>query len=133
MTSKQELAQVADAAEHRVDKAGDRSPLHFVIQQPLAILRKIGPRDDYRYGAGVITLGLAAYLLAAVLHPYVGGIYNWWQMRLPLICFAGLLVLFGAYALPATNRRWLACKLLIAAAVLHWMFVLPFWLHRDIF
>ena len=92
------------------------------MQKIAAIVGRIGPRHDHGYGTGVICLGLAAYVLAG-LHPLAGP--EFWQMKLPLVCLAGLLTLVGAYALPATNRRWHALKLLIAAAAVHWMFVLP--------
>ena len=98
-----------------------------IMRRIMATCSQIGPRDDFRYGAGLICLGLSAYLLAG-LHPYNGLPY--WQLKLPLICFAGLLILTGTYALPTTRRRWFGVKILIAAAAVHWMFVLPlerFW------
>ena len=96
-----------------------------IMQRIAVFLRRIGPRNDYRYGAGVIALGLAAFVLAGQ-HPYrIGPFYNRWETDLPLICFSGLLVIMGAYALPATNRGWYALKVLITAVAMHWMFVLP--------
>lgn len=88
-------------------------------------IRKIGPRDDWRYGAGVIILGWAAFVLAW-LYPYPYVFFDThWQTRLQLLLFSGLVVIMGSYALPAANRRWYALKLLIAAAAVHWMFLIP--------
>ncbi len=92
------------------------------MQQIASMIHRIGPRDDYQYGAGVIALGLAAFVLSG-LNPYPT--LGYWQTQFQLVCFAGLLLLTGAYALPATSRRWYGVKLLIASAAIHWMFILP--------
>ena len=87
-----------------------------------AILRRIGPRDTYHLGTGLILLGLAAITLSG-MNPYFA--IGYWQLQLQVVCVGGLLILAGAYALPATSRKWQAAKLLIAAAAIHWMFILP--------
>ena len=104
-----------------------------IVQQIASLLHRIGPRDDYQYGAGVIALGLAAFVMSGLNPIYA---FAFWQMQLQLVCFAGLLVLTGAYALPAASRRWYMVKLLIAAAAVHWMFILPiarYWGRWDSF
>ena len=88
----------------------------------VALLHHIGPRDTWDYGLGVIAIGIAAFAFAG-MNPayYIGG----WHTKLLLILLSGILVLIGAYALPATYRRWQALKLVIAAIAVHWAFVLP--------
>lgn len=88
----------------------------------MTLLSRIGPRDDYGYGFGVIALGVAAFALAGLNPAYP---IRQWEAKLLLILLSGILILIGAYALPATNRRWQALKLVIAAIAVHWALVLP--------
>ena len=88
----------------------------------VALLHHIGPRDDYGYGFGVIALGIAAFALAGLNPAYP---IRQWEAKLLLILLSGILVLIGAYALPATSRRWYILKFTLAVAAVHWAFVLP--------
>ena len=91
------------------------------MQRLTAFLQRLGPRDNWREGFGLISLGVAAYLLAG-LHPYYP--FSQWQLKLPLLCVAGLIVLSGAMALPSRSRGWQVLRLVVAAAAVHWAFIL---------
>lgn len=82
--------------------------------------------DNWRHGAWLIVLGLAAYMFAQTYHTYS---HLFWYDTMPLIWAAGAVVLVGAWYLPNRPLVWLPLKLLIVGAVIHWAAVLPltFW------
>lgn len=86
--------------------------------------------DNWRHGAWLIVLGLAAYMFAQT---YPTWRHLFWHDATPLIWAAGAVVLVGVWYLPNRPFAWLPLKLLIVGAVAHWAIVLPiaFWIERG--
>ena len=78
--------------------------------------------NDWRQGLLLLALGVAAYLFAQ-LHPAV--LQIGWYQTLPLIWYAGALLVAAAWYMPSRRLIWWPIKLALIGATVHWAIVLP--------
>ena len=91
-----------------------------MMRAAVAKLRRGG--GDWRHGAFLLLLGVAAYLFAQ-LHP--AAVQLLWFYTTPLIWVAGVLFVAAAWYLPNRPIGWWPIKLVIIGASVHWAVVLP--------
>ena len=87
-----------------------------------ALAYLISGGNDWRQGLLLLALGVAAYLFAQ-LHPAV--LQIGWYQTLPLIWYAGALLVAAAWYMPSHRLIWWPIKLALVGATVHWAIVLP--------